>query len=99
MYEKLDYTWTAGRLKANTPLSFRQINQSSLDLCLQAAKRLILLKFVLSGYEISKWKKKRFDGPTRLLQDRLFLFNVHMYDEFHAPDVLIVLLYMWRLNS
>ena len=24
-------------------------------------------------------------------QDRLVLFNVHMYDEFHAPDVLIVL--------
>ena len=22
-----------------------------------------------------------------------------MYDEFHVPDVLIVLLYMWRLNS
>ena len=30
-------------------------------------------------------------------QDRLFFFNVHMYDEFHVPDVLIVLLYMWRL--
>ena len=25
---------------------------------------------------------------------RLALFNVHMYDEFHGPDVLIVLLYM-----
>ena len=24
-------------------------------------------------------------------QDRLVLFNVHMYDEFHVPDVLIVL--------
>ena len=36
--------------------------------------------------------KKRFDRPTRLFQDRLVLFNVHMYDEFHVPDVLIVLL-------
>ena len=27
-------------------------------------------------------------------EDRLFLFNVHMYDEFHVPDVLTVLLYM-----
>ena len=27
-------------------------------------------------------------------EDRLFLFNVHMYDEFYMPDVLIVLLYM-----
>ena len=27
-------------------------------------------------------------------EDRLFLFNVHMHDEFHVPDVLTVLLYM-----
>ena len=46
----------------------------------------------LSNFQVKK--KKRFDGPTRLLSDRLFLFNVHMYDEFHVPDVLIVLLYM-----
>ena len=32
-------------------------------------------------------------------QDRLFHFNVHMCDEFAVPNVLIVLLYMWRLNS
>ena len=31
--------------------------------------------------------------------DRLVLFNMHMYDEFHVPDVLIFLLYMWRQNS
>ena len=41
-------------------------------------------------------KKKRFDRPTLQdsYQDRLVLFNMHMYDEFHVPDVLIVLLYM-----
>ena len=39
-------------------------------------------------------KKSRFDRPSRLFQDQLVLFNVHMYDEFHVPDVLIVLLYM-----
>ena len=27
-------------------------------------------------------------------QDRLVLFNVHMYDEFHVPEVPMVLLYM-----
>ena len=39
-------------------------------------------------------KKKRFDRPTLQdsYQDRLVLFNMHMYDEFHVPDVLIVLL-------
>ena len=26
-------------------------------------------------------------------QDRLVLFNMHMYDEFHVPDLLIVLLH------
>ena len=31
--------------------------------------------------------------------DRLVLFNMHIYDEFHVPDVFIVLLYMWRQNS
>ena len=31
--------------------------------------------------------------------DGLVLFNMHMYDEFHVPDVLIVLLYMWKQNS
>ena len=35
-------------------------------------------------------KKKKFDRPARLFQDRLVLFNVHMYDEFHVSDVLIV---------
>ena len=40
-------------------------------------------------------KKKRFDRPSRLLTgSRLVLFNVHMYDEFHVPDVLIVLFYL-----
>ena len=38
-------------------------------------------------------EKKRFDRPTRLLPGSVGSFiNVHMYDEFHVPDVLIVLL-------
>ena len=40
-------------------------------------------------------KKKGLIGLQDSYQDRLVLFNVHMYDEFHVPDVLIVLLYMW----
>ena len=40
-------------------------------------------------------EKRGFDRPARLLQGSVdFFFNVHTYDEFHEPDVLIVLLYM-----
>ena len=41
-------------------------------------------------------KKKGLIGLKASYHDRLVLFNVHthMYDEFHVPDVLIVLLYM-----
>ena len=36
-------------------------------------------------------KKKGCDiGLQDSYQDRLVLFNVHMYDEFHVADVLIV---------
>ena len=45
----------------------------------------------LSNFQV---KKKRFDIPTDSYEDRLFLFNVHLYDEFHVPDVLIMFLYM-----
>ena len=76
-YEKLDYTWAAVRLEANTLLNFRQINQSS--------KALSVI-----GYQISKCKKKGLMGVQDSYQDRLFLYNMHMYDEFHVPDVLIV---------
>ena len=37
-------------------------------------------------------KKKGLIGLQDSYQDRFVLFNVHMYDEFHVPDVLIVLL-------
>ena len=43
------------------------------------------------------WIEKGFARPTRLLPGSVVFFNVHMYDEFHVLDVLIVLLYMWRL--
>ena len=36
-------------------------------------------------------KKKGLIGLQDSYEDRLVLFNVHMYDEFHVPDVLIVL--------
>ena len=39
-------------------------------------------------------KKKGLTGLQDSYQDQLVLFNVHMYYEFHVPDVLIVLLYM-----
>ena len=40
-------------------------------------------------------KKKGLLGLRDSYQDQLvFFFNVHTYDEFHVPDVLIVLLYM-----
>ena len=39
-------------------------------------------------------KKKGLIGLQDSYQDWLVLFNVDMYDEFHVPDVLIVLLYM-----
>ena len=35
-------------------------------------------------------KKKGLIGLQDSYQDRLVLFNLHMYDEFHVPDVLIV---------
>ena len=55
-------------------------------------------------------KKKGLIGLQDSYQDRLVLFNMHMYDEFHVPDVLIyvvvVLIYVVvvhvktvRLNS
>ena len=43
--------------------------------------------------------KKGLIAPQDSYQDQSVLFIVHMHDEFHVPNVLIVLLYMWRLNS
>ena len=38
--------------------------------------------------------KKSFDRPRRLLPGSVgFFLNMYIYDEFHVPDVLIVLLY------
>ena len=39
-------------------------------------------------------KRKGLIGLQDSFQDQLGFFNVHMYDEFHVPDVLIVLLYI-----
>ena len=62
-------------------------------LCLQAKKRLICRKFCLK--RSTKFQvKKGLIGPQDSYQDQLFLFIAHMHDEFHVPNVLIVLLYM-----
>ena len=45
----------------------------------------------------TKFQVKKIKGLIGLqnsYQDRLVIFNVHMHDEFHVPDVLIVLLYI-----
>ena len=39
-------------------------------------------------------KKKGLIDLKDSYHDRLVLFNAHMYDEFHVPDVFIVLSYM-----
>ena len=39
-------------------------------------------------------KKKGLIGLQDSYQHQLVLFNVHMCDELHVPDVLIVLFYM-----
>ena len=75
-------TWLYVSRRARTLLNFRHINQSPLALCLQATKRLILLKFVLSGYQISKWKKKKgLMGLQDSYQDRLLLFNFCFFEQ------------------
>ena len=86
-------------LEANTLLSFRQINQSSLnfDGSVSASNEKVVCRNVCFKRLISKIpseKKKGLIGLQESYQDQLVLFNVHMYDEFHVPDVLIVLLYM-----
>ena len=61
--------------------------------CLQATKRLICRKVCFK--RLTKFQvKKGLIGVQDSYQDLLVFFNVHMYDEFHVPDVLIVLLYM-----
>ena len=44
---------------------------------------------------LSNFQVKKKKGLTDL-QDSypLFLLNVHLYDEFHVPDVLVMLLHM-----
>ena len=78
-------------------------------LCLQGTKRLIcknvcfkrLTKFQVKKkiIIINKLQKKGLIGLQDSYQNRLVLFNVHRYDEFYVPDLLIVLLHMGRLNS
>ena len=80
-------------LGANTLLSFRQINQASLNFT-RIGWFFLTCIFSLRG----RRKKGRRGGKKH---PPFFPFSLsqamHMYDEFHVPDVLIVLLYMWRL--
>ena len=45
----------------------------------------------LSNFQV---KKKGLIDLQDSYEDRLFLLNVHLYDEFHVPDVLVMLLHM-----
>ena len=85
-------------LEENTLLSFRQINQSSLNfdgLCVCKQRKGYLQKSLFEAVnKIPSEKEKGFARPTRLLPGSVGFCNVHMYDEFHVPAVLIVLLYM-----
>ena len=78
-------------------LSFRQINQSLLNfdgLCVCKQRKGYLQKSLFKQLAKFQVKKKGLIGLQDSYQDWLVLFNVHMYDEFHVADVLIVLLYM-----
>ena len=75
-------------------------------LCLQATKRLICRK-VCFKHAVNKFQVKKGliglqDSYQHWLFFWVFLFvflTLHMYNEFFVLDVLIVLLYMWRLIS
>ena len=71
------------------------------EACHSPFKRLtkfqVRLNTIIMRIKIPSEKEKRFARPTRLLPGSVGFCNVHMYDEFHVPDMLIVLLYMWRL--
>ena len=88
---------TRRALGANTLLSFRQISQLSLnfDGSVSATNdKVVCRKDCFKRLTKFQVKKKGLIGLQDSYQDWLVLFNVHMYDEFHVPDVLIVLLYM-----
>ena len=46
----------------------------------------------LSNFQVKK--EKGLIDLQDSYEDRLFLLNVHLYDEFHVPDVLVMLLHM-----
>ena len=87
-------------LGANTLLSFRQINQSSLNfdgLCVCKKRKGYLQKSLFSAVnKIPSEIKKGLKGVQDSYRNRLIFFNynLHMYDELHVSDVLIVLLHM-----
>ena len=55
-------------------------------------EKVVCRKFCFK--RLTSEKKKGLVGLQDSYQDRLVLFNVRMYDEFHVPDVLIVLMYI-----
>ena len=71
-------------------------NQSILMGSVSASNEKVICRIVcfkrLAKFQVKK--RKGLIGLQDSYQDRLVFFNVHMYHEFHVPDVLIVLLYM-----
>ena len=59
-----------------------------------SSKKVICRRVCFKQLAKFQVKKKGLIGLQDSYQDWLVLFNVHMYDEFHVADVLIVLLYM-----
>ena len=90
-------TWLYVSRRARTLLNFRHINQSPLALCLQATKRLILLKFVLSGYQISKWKKKVWWAYKTLTRIGCFFLTFVFSSNFrHKKQLLTLTSNFWK---
>ena len=62
-------------------------------MCLQVNETVNLQKILFKAVNKVP-SEKILIAPQDSYQDQLVLFIVHMHDEFHVPNVLIVLLYM-----
>ena len=72
---------------------FRKTLEAGVDPRVSASnEKVVCRKLCFKRLTKFQVKKKGLIGLQDSYQDRLVLFNVHMYDEFHVPDVLIVLL-------
>ena len=62
-------------------------------MCLQVNETVNLQKILFKAVNKVP-SEKILIAPQDSYQDQLVLFIVHMHDEFHVPNVLVVLLYM-----